>query len=330
MKALVTGGLGSLGLAATRELLERGHEVRCLDLRTRQTRRRRRELTGCVELVWGDVCDGDRVRAAVEDRDVVFHCAAILFPDSEQQPDRAQAVNVGGTRNVLAAMASSHRRPALVFPSSISVYGKGRLQGEARRVDDPVNPSTLYSKQKLECEEMIRASGVPWTILRVGAALEPGVSAKLTPLALRTMFDVSLATRIEWVHPRDVARAMVNAANRAAARSKVLMIGGGPSCRATQRDFFATAFESLGIGMLPEEAFGRGGFEMDWMDTTESEALLEFQRHSWADFEADFQSRMRFHRWALAPVRPLVRQGLLYFSRPWRLHGAGRRERPRP
>ncbi len=320
MKVLVTGGLGSLGLAAARELVEQGHRVRCFDLRTRQTRSRSRELAESVEIQWGDIRDPDQVRAAVDGQDVVIHCAGILFPDSDQQPELAQAVNVAGTRHLLDAMQASHRRPALVFASSISVYGWGRFQGEPRRVGDPLNPCTQYAKQKVECEEMLRASRVPWTILRVGAAIEPGASSKLTPLALRTMFAVSLDTRIEWVHPNDVGRAMANAASRPELRSQVLMIGGGPACRATQRDFFAIAFESIGIGMLPEAAFGRGGFEMDWMETGESERLLDFQRHSWADFRDGFMTGMRRTRFALRPLRPLIRRGLLQFSAPWKEH----------
>jgi hypothetical protein len=118
---------------------------------------------------------------------------------------------------------------------------------------------------------------------------------------------------------------MANAASRQEARSRVLLVAGGPSCRATQRDFFSMAFRSIGIGMLPDEAFGEHRFEMDWMDTRESEQILEYQRHSWADFEAGFETRMRVHRFSLAPIRPLVRRGLLHFSTPWKRSRAAAR-----
>jgi nucleoside-diphosphate-sugar epimerase len=135
------------------------------------------------------------------------------------------------------------------------------------------------------------------------------------------MFDVSLDTRLEYVHPTDVARAMANAVSRPEARSKVLMIGGGPSCQVLQRDLFAAAFDALGIGELPEEAFGPEGFETDWMDTTESQQILDFQRYTFDDFRADFRSKMRVQRWALLPLRPLARWALLRFSGPWRERG---------
>jgi len=318
MRVMVTGALGSLGMAAIRELLEQGHRVRCFDLRTSATEKQSRELGKSVEVRWGDVCDPGQVAAAVEDQDAVIHCAAILFPESEDQPERARAVNVGGTRTVLDAMSASPKRPTLVFPSSITVYGKGRLEGEPRRADEPVSPSHHYARHKVEGEELIRSSDVPWTILRIGVSVEPGSSAKLTSQTLRTMFEVSLDTRLEYVHPTDVARAMANALSRPEARSKVLMIGGGPCCQVLQREFFGTAFEAIGIGMLPEQAFGDQGFEMDWMDTSESQRILDFQRYSFDDFRADFQRSMLLQRWLLLPLRPLVRRALLHFSGPWR------------
>lgn len=321
MKVLVTGAMGSIGMATTRALLAQGHEVRCFDLRNRFNLRRSRAVADRVELHWGDVRNPTDVATAVAGRDVVVHLAAILFPDSEADPARSRAVNVDGTRNVIEAMEASRKRPVILFPSSIAVYGVGRHSGPPRRADDPPNPDSAYACHKVECENMIRSSALPWTILRVGAAIEPGASAKITPLAVRTMFDVTLDTRIEWVHPEDVALAFANTANLPELRSKVMMIAGGTACRATQRDFFTTAFEAVGIGMLPEEAFGNGGFEMDWMDCEESQKHLDFQRHSWEDFHSAFQDRMRIHRWALTPLRPMIRRLLIHFSHAQRGRG---------
>jgi nucleoside-diphosphate-sugar epimerase len=311
MRVLVTGALGSIGMASVRALIMQGHRVRTFDLYSRAKARRLRELAGPVDAHWGDIRNADQVAAAVADQDAVVHLAAILFPDSEVDPERSQSINVGGTRNVLAAMRAGERRPAIVFPSSIAVYGAGRFEGAPRRVSDPLSPGTHYSHHKVACEEMIRRWGLPWSILRIGAAIEPGASAKVTPLALQTMLGVSLATRIEWVHPDDVGRAVANVVERPETRSNVWMIGGGEACRATQRDFFSTALSAVGLGMFPDEAFGSGAFEMDWMETEESERALAFQRHNWADFHADFQTRMKPYRWALHAIRPIAERGLV-------------------
>jgi nucleoside-diphosphate-sugar epimerase len=318
MRVLVTGAFGSLGMAATRELLDQGHRVRCFDLRNRATEKRARQLGDSVETIWGDICSPRQVAAAVADQDAVLHLAAILFPDSETNTGRARTVNVDGTCNVLDAMAASPKHPTMIFPSSVTVYGKGRFEGELRRADEPVSPSHHYARHKAECEKLIQASGVPWTILRIGASVEPGNSAKLTPAVVRTMFAASLDVRIEYVHPADVARALANAVSRPEARSRILLIGGGPSCQVLQREFIAAGIEALGIRMLPEEAFGDEGFETDWMDTTESQKILDFQRYSFAEFRAEFRHRMRLQRWLLLPLRPLIRRLLLHLSEPWR------------
>lgn len=318
MRVLVTGAFGSIGMVVARELLDRGHRVRCFDLRTETNLRRQRGLDGSAEVMWGDVSDASSVTQAVDAQDAVIHCAAILFPDSEAQLERARAVNVDGTRHVLDAMRQSAQHPMLVFPSSITVYGKGRFEGAPRGPEDPLAPTHHYARHKIECEEMIRASNLAWTIFRIGVCVEPGMSSKLTRESLRRMFEVSLDTRVEYVHPTDVARAMVNALERPEARSKVLMIGGGASCQVRQRDLFSAGFEAIGIGMLPERAFGEEAFEMDWMDTSESQRILDYQRYSFDDFRADCRRNLRFQYIALLPLRPLVRRILLQFSRPWK------------
>lgn len=315
---LVTGGLGSLGSLTARALVEEGHRVRCIDVENRRTRQRRRAMPASVDVVWGDLRERRAADAAIDGQDAVVHCAAVLFPDSESDPAWSRTINVGATRTLLDAMQGSPRRPSIVFASSISVYGASRTVGPPRGPSDPVAPGTEYSRHKVECEEMIRASGLPWTILRIGAAIEPGASTKLTPLALKTMFGVTLDTRIEWVHPKDAGLAMARATGRDDLRSRVLMIGGGEACRATQREFFALAFDSIGIGMLPDDAFGGGTFEMDWMETAESQELLGYQRHTWEDFRAGFMDGMRMTRWMLRPLRPVARRGLLQFSEPWK------------
>ena len=57
------------------------------------------------------------------------------------------------------------------------------------------------------------------------------------------------------------------------------------------------------------------------MDTTESEALLRFQRHAFDDYRRGVHHEMRWARRLLLPVRPLARRALLHLSGPWRRRG---------
>jgi nucleoside-diphosphate-sugar epimerase len=78
------------------------------------------------------------------------------------------------TRNLLSALARVH--PGLtrfVFVSSSSVYGPSP-PGAPRRESDPRRPIEHYGKSKLEAEEAVEASGVPWTIVRPAAVYGPG------------------------------------------------------------------------------------------------------------------------------------------------------------
>ena len=98
MRALVTGASGFVGGAVARALLRRGANVRVL-LRAGSVPNL--PQPGEVEIVRGDLRDAQAVCAAVSGCEAIFHVGALYSfsaPASE-----VLAVNVGGTRNVIAA-----------------------------------------------------------------------------------------------------------------------------------------------------------------------------------------------------------------------------------
>ncbi|MFD2083066.1 NAD-dependent epimerase/dehydratase family protein [Actinopolymorpha cephalotaxi] len=65
-----------------------------------------------ARVVRGDVTNADQVAREVPEHDAVVHLAALVgFPLCDLDPVRADAVNVGGTRNVVAAMPRRASRP---------------------------------------------------------------------------------------------------------------------------------------------------------------------------------------------------------------------------
>ena len=126
----------------------------------------------------------------------------------------------------------------------------------------------------------------------------------------RNTFRQLLAVRpdnpFEYIHPKDVALAMCRAASSLEARNRILLLGGGPSCRINQRQFLGTAFDALGIP-LPAACHGSDGYYTHWMDTTESQALLRFQQHDFADYQKEMRDRLRTLRIGLWPLRGLLR-----------------------
>jgi len=280
--------------------------------------------------VWGDLREPVQIAGAVHDQDVVIHLAFIIPKlsvtgiSSEGRPDFARRINVGGTANLLKAMGELARPPAIVFASSQAVYGRTQDLPPCRTADDPVCPADHYAQHKVECEELVRASGLRWTILRFAAVL---------PLALRLdpgLFDVPLDNRVEFVHTYDVGLALANAltpgpspkgrgAGGEGVWDRTLLIGGGPACQFTYGEMVGRILDDLGVGMLPAEAFSLAPFCTDWLDTAESQRLLHYQQHDLDDYIREMHGLFGFKRHLVRAFRPLARAHLLRLSPYYRL-----------
>jgi UDP-glucose 4-epimerase len=313
MKVLLTGTFGNVGSSTLEELVRQGHTVRCFDLKTRANLRAARKL-GQVEVVWGDLRRPEDVARAVRDQDVVIHLAFIIPKlsvtgfESEDHPDWAREINVEGTHNLIVAMQAQPQPPKLLFASSYHIYGRTQHMAPPRTVDDPVQPTEHYAQHKIDCEAMIRASGLPWAILRLAATLP--IAMKMDP----GMFDVPLENRMEYVHTRDVGLAFANAVSTPGVWGKTLLIGGGPRCQYTYRQITAQVLGGLGVGELPDEAFSSTPFATDWLDTDESQRLLRYQRHTLDDYVRDLKAYLGFRRHLVRALRRVARYWLLQQS----------------
>jgi nucleoside-diphosphate-sugar epimerase len=311
MKILLTGAFGNIGRNTATELLQRGHELRCFDIKTKASARHARQIGREAEIFWGDLRRPADVRAAVAGCDAVVHLAFVIprlsttGVNSEDDPAWAHAVNVGGTRNLLAAMQVQPAPPRLLFTSSFHIYGKTQHQPPPRTLADEPRPVEHYARHKLACEQMVRASGLSWTIFRLAAALP--VRLVLDP----GMFDVPLDNRIEFVHSRDVALAIANALEEEQVWGRTWHIGGGPRCQLYQRELVSGVLDAVGVGMLPEEAFTTTPYPTDWLDTTESEQLLHFQRYTLQDYIQDVTEKVGYRRRFIQLFRPAIRAWLL-------------------
>ena len=67
----------------------------------------------------------------------------------------------------------------------------------------------------------------------------------------------------------------------------------------------------MGVGMLPKEAFGSTPFPTDWVDTTESQKLLRYQRHDLGDYIQEMRALLGYRRHVIQLFRPIVRHWLL-------------------
>jgi nucleoside-diphosphate-sugar epimerase len=329
MRILLTGALGNIGRNALEELLRQGHHVRCFDLKTRSNIKAAAALRYRAEVQWGDLRNEGDVAKAVRDQEVVVHLAFVIPQlsatgrGSEEYPKWAEEINVGGTLRLIEAAKNQPHPPKFVFASSVHVYGRTQDQPPPRKVDDPVRPIEHYSRHKVLCEEHLRSSGLSWAVLRFAAALP--FSVRLEPV----MFDIPLANRMEFVHTKDAGLAVANAATSREIWGRTWLIGGGPRCQYRYREIVQTLLSTLGIGMLPEEAFGADPFCTDWLDTEESQRVLRYQRYDLMDFASELKRRLGWRRLLTRPLRPVVRRWLAaqspYYSEAMEKGSRGRR-----
>lgn len=151
VRALVTGGGGFLGAALARKLRERGDEVRVFGRGSYPDL----EAVG-IDCAKGDIADPEAVKAACDDRDVVFHVAAKvgLWGPYEEFHE----ANVEGTKNVLRA-CQEHGIRKLVFTGSPSVvFHGGDVDGADESAPYPSKFDSFYSKTKALSERMVLAA----------------------------------------------------------------------------------------------------------------------------------------------------------------------------
>ncbi len=186
MKVVVTGGAGFLGRRLAAALLARGalsgadggeqaiDELTLYDIVAPEPP----FDDARVRVVTGDVADRERVAEAIGDGvDSVFHLAAVVSGEAEQNFELGLEVNLHGSLALLEACRALPRPPRLVFASSIAAFG-GELPeviGDAT----PLNPQTSYGNQKAMAELLVsdysrkgfidgRAMRLPTIVVRGG------------------------------------------------------------------------------------------------------------------------------------------------------------------
>jgi nucleoside-diphosphate-sugar epimerase len=192
-----------------RQLREAGHEVLAL---VRDPLRARSLVDLGVRLASGDICDRDRLRAAMRGVDGVFHIAG-WYRVGARDKRPAHRTNVEGTRQVLEVMRELGIRRG-VYTSTLAVNSdtRGRLADESYRFAG--RHLSVYDRTKAEAhrlaEEFI-AGGLPLIVVMPGVVYGPGDSSSVHSTMLQFLRGrLPLAparTALSWGHVEDVARA---------------------------------------------------------------------------------------------------------------------------
>jgi nucleoside-diphosphate-sugar epimerase len=241
--------------------------------------------------------------------EVVVHLASIIPPPAHDHPELAEAVNVGGTRTLLAEALRQPVPPYLLFASTLDVFGPTTHLPPPRTLADPLVPTDNYSQHKIQCEHEVQSARIPWAIFRFADMPVLG-NRPAHPM----MFDIPLETRIEVLHPVDAALAIATGISTGDIWGQMWLIGGGVSCQMTYRTYLSRLLGALGLPMLPDAAFGNTPYCTDWLDTTASEAALHYQRHTFDEIVTDVARGVGPARYFVPLVRPLVTRRLLRLS----------------
>lgn len=148
MLILVTGGTGFVGREIVRQLKAAGHGVRVLS-------RGSASSGDGVERIQGSVLEPASVAAAVSGVDAVVHLVGIISEVGSQTFER---VHVGGTDAVVSATRAAGVR------RYVHMSALGTRPGARSR----------YHRTKWDAEELVRRSGLDWTILRPSLIYGPG------------------------------------------------------------------------------------------------------------------------------------------------------------
>ena len=202
---LVAGGTGRLGRALVPMLVDAGHQVRVMARGNSQPFPG--TAAGGVELLRGDLASEEDCRKAVAG------CTAAVFAASGfgiKDSDPRTVDRDGAVRLVHAAAAAGVEHVVMM-----SMHGAA--------ADGPIE----FLRCKAAAEDAARASGMAWTIIRMGALLEQRLANMTAPLESKGKVMVFGSGRapVTYTSVKDAAAVVVRAVSDPALRNRVIEWG---------------------------------------------------------------------------------------------------------
>jgi uncharacterized protein YbjT (DUF2867 family) len=202
---VVAGGTGTLGTRLVPRLAGQGRAVRVL---TRDPARAQHLARPGVEVVRGDVRDPGSVAGTLRSADTVISAV-----HGFAGPRGISPASVDRAGNTYLIDAAARTGAAFIL---VSVVGAS-----------PGHPISLF-RAKHAAEETLRASGLPWTIVRATAFMETWGTIMSRPL--QTSGKILVFGRgdnpVNFVSATDVAALVSQAATSPSLRGQILELGG--------------------------------------------------------------------------------------------------------
>jgi dihydroflavonol-4-reductase len=216
--ALVTGGAGFIGAHLVALLVKEGIKVTVLDVAVKE-----KGLPKGVKAIKGSILDQDALEKAMKGQQCVFHLAALTHLWAKRKKD-FEAVNVEGTRNVLAA-AKKAKAKKIVVTSTETILRAWRdpnpfpisENDPAPRLEDMAGP---YTRSKWQADRLVREAangGLPVVSVYPTVPVGPGDHGLTAPTRMildfvRGKTPAYLNALLNYVPVIDVARGHYQAA----------------------------------------------------------------------------------------------------------------------
>jgi len=240
-KVLLTGAGGFIGSHLAEALVKEGVRLRAFVRYNSRgdpglMRQIDPHILESIELISGDLTDGDAVRRAVRGCDTVFHLGALIsIPYSYYHPEQVVTTNVMGTLNVLLASrdASVER---FVHTSTSEVYGTARTVPISE--EHPLQGQSPYSASKIGADKLAEsfycAFGLPVVTVRPFNTFGPRQSARAVIPTIITQALTqpeillgSLETRRDFTYVADTVMGFLKAARVPGVEGQVFNLGTG-------------------------------------------------------------------------------------------------------
>lgn len=213
MRLAITGATGFVGSHLLNEALGGEHQVSAL------TRREQPARAG-VTWIGGSLEDRGALEQLVDGADAVIHVAGTINAPNAAGFEKG---NVAGTLAMLAAATAGGVR-GFVHVSSLAAR-EPKL--------------SLYGASKARAEDLVRSSGLDWTIVRPPAVYGPGdkETLELFRMAKIGVMVMPPKGRLSVIHVRDLARLLLAAADPSAPANLLIEADDGRPSGWTHREF---------------------------------------------------------------------------------------------
>lgn len=296
----LTGATGNMGREAVKRLTAKDDIALRVLLRPEERDGKfARQTMGMkgVEIVTGDLTDARSIETGVRGADVVLHVGGLVSPLADHLPPATvSAVNVGGARNIVAAIkrVGDPDRTRLVYIGTVAQTGSRNAPIHWGRTGDPIKISTYdhYAVTKTQAEAIVAESGIRhWVSLRQSGMAHFDMWRMFDPI----MFHNPLNGVFEWSTANDSGRLMAAVCDDAVPDSfwrGFYNIGGGATSRVVNHEFMAGSMAGYRDVLRPHW-FATRNFHGQWYaDSDRLEALVPFREQSVHDYLAEAPRHM--------------------------------------